>query len=160
MILMNMKIGARLGAGFGLIMVLMVTLIVISLIRLANVSDINERIIGKDWVKTDAAQTINVMTRTNARRTMELFITTDKHKVINIYQSIDANKKTIDEALETLDKLVYSSDGKALLAKIEESRAAYVTSFSKVAKLIAGEKRNEAASMTSAQPRRLSTLSA
>jgi methyl-accepting chemotaxis protein len=151
MSLTNMKIGARLGVGFGLVMVLMVTLIVVGLIRLAGIGKINDRIIDKDWVKTDAAQTINAVTRTNARRTMELFITSDNDKVSSIYQSIDANKKTIDKALETLDKLVYEPEGKALLAHIKESRAAYVTSFSNVARLLAEGKRDEAASMMSSE---------
>jgi methyl-accepting chemotaxis protein len=126
-------------------------LIVVGLIRLGNISDINDRIIDGDWVKTDAAQTINALTRANAQRTMELFITSDKDKVSRIYQSIDSNKKTIDEALATLDKLAYAPEGKALLAKIKVSRAAYVTSFSKVAKLLAEEKRDEATSMMSGE---------
>jgi len=151
MSLKNMKIGTRLGGGFGLIVVLMVALIVVSLIRLANIGDINNRIIDKDWVKSDAAQTINALTRANASRTMELFITSDKDKVSRIYQSINANKQAIDEALGTLDILTYTPEGKALLVKIKESRAAYVSSFSKVAKLLAQEKRDEAASMMSGE---------
>jgi methyl-accepting chemotaxis protein len=116
MSLTNMKIGARLGVGFGLVMLLMVTLIVVGIIRLAGIGEINDRIIDTDWVETDAAQTINAMTRANAQRTMELFITSDKDKVSGIYQSIDANKKTIDEALDTLDKLADEPEEKALLA--------------------------------------------
>src|SRR5580704_427745 len=146
MSLANMKIGARLGVGFGVVMVLMVALIVVSLIRLANISDISDRIINKDWVKADTAQTINVLIRANARRTMELFITSDNDKVNQIYQSISTNKKTIDEALGALDKLVYDPEGKALLVEITESRTAYVTSFSKVADLLKEEKRDEAVS--------------
>lgn len=104
--LKNMKIGMRLGAGFGLLLLLMGILIVIAQIRLASVGDINDRIIGEEWVKADAAQTINLMTRANARRTLELFITGDKDKVTQIYQKIDANKKTIDGALAILDSLI------------------------------------------------------
>jgi len=151
MSLTNMKIGARLGVGFGLVMLPMVTLIVVGIIRLAGIGEINDRIIDTDWVETDAAQTINAMTRANAQRTMELFITSDKDKVSEIYQSIDANKKTIDEALDTLDKLAYEPEEKALLAQIKATRAAYVTSFSNVAKLLAEGKRDEAASMMSGE---------
>nr|WP_289623126.1 methyl-accepting chemotaxis protein [Trinickia mobilis] len=149
--LTNIKIGTRLGAGFGLVMLLMVTLMVVVQIRLASIGDINDRTIGEQWVKADAAQTINLTTRANARQTMELFITSDKDKVSTIHQRIDTNKKTIDVALETLDKLVYSPEGKLLLAKIRESRAAYVTSFSKVAQLLAEQKRDEATSMMSGE---------
>ncbi|WP_144152217.1 methyl-accepting chemotaxis protein [Paraburkholderia sp. BCC1885] len=145
----NLKMGARLGVGFGLVMVLMVALIGVGLVRLASIGRIDDRIIDRDWVMTDAVQTINATTRANARRTMELFITSDKDKLASIHQSIDANKKIIDDALATLDKLTDSSDGKALLANIKTSRAAYVVSFSKVAGLLADDKRDEAASMMS-----------
>jgi methyl-accepting chemotaxis protein len=148
--LKDMKIGMRLGMGFGIVMLLLVTLIVVAQIRLANISDINDRIIGVEWVQANAAQTINAMACANARRTMELFITSDANKVTRIYQQIDANKKTIDEGLETLDKLMYKPDGKALLPKIRASRATYVASFSEVAQLLTEQKRDEAAIMTSA----------
>ncbi|SDH22207.1 MCP four helix bundle domain-containing protein [Paraburkholderia phenazinium] len=81
---------------------------------------------------------------------MELFITSGEDKVSKIYQSIDANKKTIDEALETLDRLSFSPDEKEQ-AKVKESRVAYVASFSKVARLIAAEKRHEAVNMMSGE---------
>ncbi|MFP3562985.1 methyl-accepting chemotaxis protein [Paraburkholderia sp. SIMBA_030] len=142
-----MKIGMRLGAGFGIGMLLIVTLIAVAQIRLANIGDINDRIVGEEWVKVDAAQTVNLLIGANARRTMELFITIDQHTVNAIHQKLDASKKTIDGALETLDKLVYTPDGKALLAKIRESRAAYVASLSKVVQLLAAQRRDDAASM-------------
>jgi methyl-accepting chemotaxis protein len=82
---------------------------------------------------------------------MELFITSGEDKVSKIYQSIDANKKTIDEALETLDRLSFSPDEKEPQAKVKESRVAYVASFSKVARLIAAEKRHEAVNMMSGE---------
>ncbi|UGQ48157.1 methyl-accepting chemotaxis protein [Massilia endophytica] len=140
----NMKIGMRLAVGFGLVMLLMAILTGVGVTRLMGIGKINDKIIEQDWVKADAANTINVTTRANARRTMELFITSDKAKVDNIYQRIDANKKTINDALGTLDGLVASARGKELLARIKESRAAYVASFGKVAKLLEGGQRDEA----------------
>ncbi|SCK17020.1 methyl-accepting chemotaxis protein [Variovorax sp. HW608] len=149
--LSSMKIGARLGVGFGLVLSLMVALIVVGLVRFANIDDINDKIISQDWVKAEAAQTINARTRANARRTMELFVTSDKDQVNRIHRQIDANKKAIDGALETLDKLVASPEARALLAKIKESRAAYVASFSKVSQLLGEEKRDEATRMVNGE---------
>ena len=142
--LSSMKIGARLGVGFGLVLILIVTLTVVGLIRFADIDDINDKIIRQDWVKAEAAQTINARTRANAQRTMELFLTSNEDQANRIHERIDANKKAISEALETLDKLVFLPEGKALLAKIKESRAAYVASFSKVAQLLREDKRDEA----------------
>jgi methyl-accepting chemotaxis protein len=149
MSLTNLKMGARLGVGFGLVMALMVALIAVGLLRLASIGRIDDRIIDRDWAMSDAVQTVNATTRANARRTLELFITTDKDKLAVIHQSIDANKKIIDEALATLDTLTDTADAKTLLASIKTSRAAYVASFSKVAKLLADDRRDEAASLMS-----------
>ncbi|CAM2162393.1 hypothetical protein PSAC2689_100309 [Paraburkholderia sacchari] len=149
--LKNVKIGMRLGASFGLVLMLMTMLIVVGLTRMASIGEINDNIIHKRWVKADAAQTINLTTRANARRTMELFITNDQDRTAMIYQQIKANRKTIDGALDTLDQLVASSEGRAMLAQIRESRAAYVASFSRVAQLLAGNRRDEAASTMSSE---------
>lgn len=144
--LKNARIGIRLGASFGLVLMLMAMLIVVGLNRMTSIGEINDSIVHKEWVKSDAAQTINAMTRANARRTMELFITSDGDKAASIYRKIEDNKKTIDNALETLNQLVDQSEGRATLARIKESRAAYVASFSKVAQLLRDDKRDEAAS--------------
>ncbi|MFD1561523.1 methyl-accepting chemotaxis protein [Paraburkholderia silviterrae] len=151
MTLANLKIGVRLAAGFGLVLLLMALLVVAGLIRLAHIGEINHEIIHQQWVKSEAAQIINARTRANARDTLELFITSDSDKVAAIYRDIDGNKAAIDDALVRLEQLVQTSEGKNLLADIKESRAAYVASFGKVAQLIAQGQRDAAAAMMNAE---------
>lgn len=105
----------------------------IAWLRFAEVDAVNTRIIEKDWVKAEAANIINATTRANARNTMELLITEDPERIRNIKLSIENNKKTISDALETLKQLIYLPEGKAHLATLTERRIAYVASFSKVA---------------------------
>jgi methyl-accepting chemotaxis protein len=140
----DMKIGARLGMSFGFVLMLMAVLVVIGLIRFSAIEEIDSRIIEKDLVKADAASTINATTRENARRTMELFLITDPAQVAKIREHIEFNKKTISGAVETLDRLIYTEEGKALLAKFKEQRAKYVASFSQVSKMLAEDNRAEA----------------
>ena len=140
----NMKIGARMAIGFGIVLTLMIALIAIGLMRFNSIGEINRKIIEVDWVKADAANTVNLMTRANARRSMELLIEHDKAKLEQINESIAVNKKAIDGALSTLDRLIYAPEGKALLAKIKQERMAYVASFGKVGKLVAEDNRDEA----------------
>ena len=73
-----MKIGQRLGAGFGFVLILLVSLIVLGLMRLNSISETSNKMIEKDLVKAEAANTINATTRANASRTFELFIAPDK----------------------------------------------------------------------------------
>jgi len=140
----NLKIGARMALGFGVILTLMVALIVIALMRFASIGEHNHQVIAVDWLKADAANTVNLMTRANARRSMELLIEADPEQRLRISARIAANKKVIDDALATLDRLVAVPAGKILLAELRQKRVAYVASFSKVGKLIAEDNRDEA----------------
>ena len=140
----NMKIGERLAIGYGLIMLLMASLIVLGVTRLTNIGDMNDKVVNQDWVEAEAASTVNSLTNANARNTLELFITTDKAQTERIYQSIDANKKAISAALDTLDLLAVSAEAKPVLANIKVTRAAYVASFSKVARLLMDDQLEEA----------------
>jgi len=140
----DLKIGTRLGAGFGLLIVTLLCVVTVGVMRFTEVGEVNNRIIEKDWVKADAAHTINATTRANARRTMELLIASDPEQVKRVKAAIEANKKTIDEALKTLDQLVYLPEGRALLARLGEARVRYVKSFSQVARLVDEGQKDEA----------------
>jgi methyl-accepting chemotaxis protein len=143
----NMNIGTRLAAGFGLVLLLLVTLIGFALMRFDGIDQINRQIIEKDWVKAEAAGTINATTRANARRTMELLLLTDPVAVARTHEVIEANKKTITAAIDTLERLVYLPEGKALVAKLKQERGQYVASFAKVDRLIVAGRRDEAVAL-------------
>ncbi|WP_076593635.1 methyl-accepting chemotaxis protein [Herminiimonas arsenitoxidans] len=142
--ILNVKIGARLGMCFGLIFVLTAILIVFALVRFSDIGKINRQMIDTDWVKAEAAATIDGTTLANARRNMELFIETDPAKVEAIYAAITQNKKTIDDAVAVLDKLVTSEEEKTLVTQFKAVRAQYVASFTKVGKMVADRQRDEA----------------
>jgi len=147
----NLKIGIRLGAGFGILIAMMLVMALVSVVRFSELSDINDRIIEKDWVKAEAANVINATTRANARRTMELVIATNPEQIGIIKRSIEVNKKTIAQALETLENLIYLPEGKTLVAKLKEARGKYVASFTNVAKLVDEGKREDAIALLNAE---------
>ena len=138
------KIGTRLGLAFGLLIVMMLGVVVIGLVRFGTVGTVNSRIIEEDWVKAEAANVIDTTTRANARRTMELVLATDAQHLQAIKAAIATNKKTIDEAIATLDKLVHLPEGKALLAQLKDKRGQYVQSFTRVIGLVDGGARDDA----------------
>ena len=147
----DLRIGIRMGAGFGLLILMMLVMTLVSVMRFGDVAEINDRIIEKDWVKAEAANVINATTRANARRTMELVIATDPQQINSVKQNIETNKKTISAALDTLESLIYLPEGKALVARLKEARGKYVASFSKVAKLVDEGKRDEAITVLNAE---------
>jgi methyl-accepting chemotaxis protein len=143
----NWKIGTRLGVAFGIVITLMLVLAAVGLARLGAVDDITDRIGRVEWLKAEAAMTANALTRANAQRTNELFIATDPAHVDRILKLIDSNRNIISEKLATLDKLVYTPEGKALMEKIQQRRKAYVASFGKVIQLIKDGNRDAAAKL-------------
>src|SRR6185295_14309220 len=132
----NMKLGTRLGLGFASVLVLMGMVIVLCITRFNSIGETIDKIVTQDWVKADAAASISAMTRANARRSMELLFAADPSQVDKLHQKIDANKKKVNESLEVLTNLVHSPEGKAILAKLKETRAVYAESFGRVDKLI------------------------
>jgi methyl-accepting chemotaxis protein len=120
---------------------------IVGLVRLGNIDKISHRIDEKDFRNAEAANIIDTTTRTNARRTMELFIADDLAEMNKIFEQINKNKKTIDDALATLDALTYLPEGLALLAQIKPARKAYVASFSKVGKLLKDDAKDQAVAL-------------
>ncbi|WP_367849869.1 methyl-accepting chemotaxis protein [Rhodoferax sp. WC2427] len=147
----NTKIVTRLTLGFGLIVALLVAVIGVATVRLGELGSINRRIVDEGLAKNAAAAAINATTKANARRTMELFFLTDPAKIQQTYAFIDANKKTIGDALQTLNTLETSPEGRTLLDKIQQTRTGYVASFSKVDQLLRIEDRAEASAVLMAQ---------
>lgn len=119
--LTDMKIGARLGAGFGMVLLLMVVLIATGLLRLDKIGGLSESIIHSDWAKADAIATIRSTTRSNAALVLELFIHDDAAHSDAIHAEIDASKIPITKSLEVLDQLVHTPKGMSLLATLNSS---------------------------------------
>ncbi|MES2076657.1 MAG: methyl-accepting chemotaxis protein [Pseudomonadota bacterium] len=140
----NWTIGRRLGAGFGLVLLLTAALIAFALVRLDHIGDTSARMIDKDWVKAEALADISSRTRANARRTLELFLEPDAARVEQIRGRIEANKLAINGAVETLDRLLYKDEAKVMLQRFKQERRVYVTSFGQVDRQLAAGQRAEA----------------
>ena len=140
----NFKISSQVGAGFGLVLVMMAALIVFAFVRLTIIDTSNEKIINIDWANTDAVHIINVTTRANANLTMELFMASEKEEAATINARIDANEKIVSQALEALDKSIQTAERRPFLEQIMKTRAKYAESMSEVGILLGQNRRSEA----------------
>ncbi|MDH4216403.1 MAG: methyl-accepting chemotaxis protein [Gallionella sp.] len=142
----NLKVGERLGLGFGMVLVMMSLIAMVGISKLSGVNDITNRIVAKDWNKAVIANEVGDMANDNARASYELFLLADKAAIDRTLERIDRNKKNITGKLEQLEGLLYLPEGKAKLAAIKEARKPYVASFTEAARLLLEEgKREEAA---------------
>lgn len=140
----HLNIGTRLGSIFAVILVMMFLIIAIAINRFSIVGEITNAMIERDWVKAEAANTINLTTRANARRSLELLLTQEPSKLAKLKAHIADNQKTIDQALVQLDALIFLPEGKALLARLKEARAHYVTALNRLMALVDEGKKEEA----------------
>ena len=142
--LANTRIGVRLAFSFAAILLLMVVSVGVSIQRFGHVRDGTRQLIEIEWVKFDAAATIDGLARANARRTMELLLAHDAAQLARVRERIADNRRQIDEALVTLDKLVARPKGRELLETLKARRVEYVSSFTAVATAVAEGRRDQA----------------
>ncbi|BBB61449.1 methyl-accepting chemotaxis protein [Undibacterium sp. KW1] len=143
----NLKIRVRLSFGFGLTLLTMLLMVVISVVRLNEIADRNREILEDDAVGVISALEISALIQENGSRTLELFITSDQKARTAQYASIDANKKKINALLEISKKLAIPQKEKDAVEKLIASNAAFVAAFSKTGDLIELDQKDEATAM-------------
>jgi len=139
----NLTIGKKLGVGFGVIIVSIIILGVITLFQLnkirVNINDIDERIdklnnayIAKDCIK-------------NILATIPDFILSEHaQERENMKKLIDENSAKYKEKLEAIRKITHTEEGKKLLDNIENTIKEAVPYNNKVLELASLGKKDEA----------------
>lgn len=140
----NGKLALRLAAGFGVVLLLMATMIGVGFTQFTHVGETNRQLIERDWINADAINAITATTGANAHEAMSLLLAEEAMHFAEISGRIDSNRRKVEAALATLNKAIYTAQSKALLARIEEERAQYIDSVSMVIRLAADGKRDEA----------------
>ncbi|MFY1987823.1 methyl-accepting chemotaxis protein [Achromobacter xylosoxidans] len=140
----NLSIGTRLTLGFGTVLALLLALTGLSQYELTHIGGINRAITEQTWAKANAINIIDVTTRANARANLELIVNTDPRTAETLFARIDTNRKTIDQALETLRPLFRTEDERQKLRLLEDVRGRYVKSFQGVGALLKRGERDAA----------------
>ncbi len=123
MSLTNMKIGLRLGLGFGLVLVLMTLLAVLGLTRMSEIRSHLDKITGDNMVKTDLVGEMGRGVQTIAIAVRNVAMLTDEEGMAAEAKRVTDQREKYTVANNKLAELVTSDAGKTLLAKIAESRA-------------------------------------
>jgi methyl-accepting chemotaxis protein WspA len=142
--LANLKIGLRLGLGFGLVLLLMMLAVATGISQLSIIAETTDEMTHKDWVKVELANLALHRMRDNARRNVELVITSDAGDLDKIRKIIAENRDQIAAHLKDLEPMLDHADERRSFVEFKAAREAYVASFSKVGRLVAEGKRDEA----------------
>lgn len=150
----NIKIGLRLAAGFGAVLVLMAALTLVGLNGMATVEERLNEITSDNMVKlkyiNDMSEAVHIVTRI----TRTIILQDDKEAVAAETKKLATYREKYNEAWTALEKTSASEKGKAIRAKIKELAAEARAATDKVLELAHAEKDAEATKllMSSAAP--------
>jgi methyl-accepting chemotaxis protein len=121
----NMRIGARLGWGFGSVILLLIAMAAIG-IRQVNVVDHNTEIILHDrYVKISLAHTVENEVNRQSRALRTALIANDPTMIKGEMAKVEESAALIGKAVERLESIIQSDEGKASLKALSEARSLF-----------------------------------
>ncbi|MEW5770071.1 MAG: methyl-accepting chemotaxis protein [Pseudomonadota bacterium] len=140
----NMKIGTRLGLGFGLVLLLLAVIAFVGITRLGQLNAGVELLVKDRYPKTvlanDVIDNINII----ARAMRNTLILDDRGEVEKELGRIVEARKNIKDRLEKLESSITSDKGKEMFKAVTDARAAFVGGQDQFLKLVAEGKQAEA----------------
>ena len=140
----NLKIGVRLGLGFGSVLLGLAGVGALGVHGLADSYDTLDRTVNKDAVKLQASLEMEASARANSRRIIEYAISTDEAQRKHFGERMTANSERTTKAFDQLTSLIYTAEGKVQLDKIKAARAAVQASYKRVRDLADAGKAKDA----------------
>ena len=140
----NIKIGSRLGLGFGAILLIMVAIIAIGITRLAKVNavstDMAENRIPKVLMVEEIREQMNIL----ARATRNALIMKDRADIKKELGRAQAARVHASGIYEKFDKVMVTPKGRAMLKSVVDQRGPYGVAVDKLARLIDAGQTEEA----------------
>ena len=118
----NLKIGLRLGLGFGVTVFLMGVIIFAGLSSLSSVNKNVTLIVEDRFPKTVQANEMIGVVNDNARAIRNLLIRRDEEMKQESYKRFQHAKEVVDKVMAVLDKTITTEKGREILAKINDIR--------------------------------------
>ena len=122
----NMKIGVRLGLGFGLILLLVAAMGATGIMRLENINDASRNLVDHSLQKQKAAEDWLLATSVNGVRTLALVKSSDPESQQFFQKAITAQSKQITELQNGVEASLVTPEEKQLFAEVGKKRAVYV----------------------------------
>ena len=123
--LKNIKIGARLSMGFGVILILMFILGIFAINRLQSAHTSQQALVHDKWFKALVINKLHKYNDQMAASFVSFFLTSDPTIRDKEIARINSTQKIIDKQLELLNEKVTGDEGKRLFAKVVVSRDTY-----------------------------------
>jgi methyl-accepting chemotaxis protein len=152
--LSNLRIGLRLGAGYAILIMLMVAMTLLAVNAMSNVYRDLDDIVNDNVVKMELAQEMNSSVLEVGKSIRTLLLVDSDSEVDEQRDKIEVARARYNKAFEALGKMPASERGKVLLKAIGDAAQAARTVNNQVIELAAAHKDAEAKAMmlTRARP--------
>ncbi|WP_423709260.1 methyl-accepting chemotaxis protein [Undibacterium sp. WLX3042] len=141
---MNMKVGTRLGIGFGVVVMLLIGMTLFGINRMSSLNDGTSLLVNDRYPKVVLANEILDGINFNALAMRNLLITEDPEKIKAALNEIKSNVTRVGEKIAQLDKTISTEKGKQVFNDVKEARSKYVVTQNEYLKLIDEGKKQEA----------------
>ncbi len=121
----DLKISTRLAFGFGLVILLMLTITAVGIIRLDSNNDITDKIVNDRYAK--AALSVNLRTSVDAgaRHLRNALLVSDPEDSRKYLATLTASMQASRNTIAALEKVIVTERGKAILKDLAAARSAY-----------------------------------
>jgi methyl-accepting chemotaxis protein len=136
--LANMKVGVRLGLGFALVLVLLVMVTVVGILRMAQIQNRLDHVVGVSNVVTRLVVDMrnNVSERVTSLRTLTLMTDpADMEPELSRFKEQTAKYDALQQKLEAKFSVEASAQEKALLTQIKEAEGLAMPAIAKASEL-------------------------
>jgi len=120
----SMKVGVRLGLGFGLVVALMLLVAGMSILRLSAVNDSTRIVVDDRYPKVMQASNVSKRILDNGRLVRQMLLVDDPAEKERVKVRVKENLEKNSENIAYLDKNIRSEKGRALIKDIADKRSA------------------------------------
>lgn len=139
----NMKIGMRLGFGFGLVVLLLLIIAALGILRLSQQNTMLDVVVNDRYMKTALITEIKGETTAIAIMLRNMMLTDSRDDMKKQEEKIFESRKKTQEIADKLQKIVVLPKGKELLQQALDNRAKYVEGYKALLNLVNAEKKDE-----------------
>jgi methyl-accepting chemotaxis protein-1 (serine sensor receptor) len=142
--LSKLSVVQRLGLGFAVVLIMLISITGIAIMRFTAVNDATDYIIERDFVKTTHLTTVLDQTRGISGRVYQYVTSPDKETSTKALKHLMENERKSDETWKELVKMITLPEGKALVSKTETAEHQFQKSYKDVIAMADAGKKEEA----------------
>ena len=140
----NMKVGVKLGLGFGLVLVLLGTLLAVGVLRLTDIKRDVDVVVNELWPKNQLLQDGLVGVNEIAMGGRELVIAENGEQIQSAKDRMLGGRERIGKAWDALGPMLVQPRGKELFAEVLDSRQRFIPAQNRLVELVEQGRSDEA----------------